>query len=187
MTIVLTVAQLGNEILRRQAESVSDVRHPAIQQLIDSLIATVKAENGVGIAAPQVGESLRVIVVASRPNERYPHAPKMEPTALINPRIVGNSGVVLKDWEGCLCVPGIRGLVPRYEGVAVEYGDREGRVHQREFTGFVARILQHEVDHLEGIIFLDRMESTQDLVTEQEYLKRIAVNSSWGDGVGSVS
>jgi peptide deformylase len=98
----------------------------------------------------------------------------MEPTAMINPQIIVHSTEVVDGWEGCLSIPGIRGLVPRYQAIEVEYTARNGKQNRQEFTDFVARIFQHECDHLDGIVFLDRVKSTQDLMTESEYLQRIA-------------
>ena len=140
-----------------------------IQKLIDDLLTTVSDANGVGIAAPQVAVGYRVFIVASRPNLRYPNAPLMEPTAMINPKIVAHSDETVKDCEGCLSIPGIRGLVPRYQKIEVEYIDRKGNLVNQQLTDFVARIFQHEYDHFEGLVFLDRVESTFDIVTEQEY------------------
>ena len=173
MSKKLSIIQLGNPILRLKAEFVEDIHDLPIQQLIDDLLVTVADANGVGIAAPQVAVGYRIFIVASRPNLRYPHAPFMEPTAMINPRIIDFSDEMLKDWEGCLSVPGIRGLVPRYRSIEVEYTDRNGNLQQQEFTDFVARIFQHEYDHFEGLVFLDRVESTVDIYTEQEYQKLI--------------
>ncbi len=170
---LLEIAQLGNPILRRVAQPVENFADKAIEQLIDSLIATAASANGVGIAAPQVSQSYRLFIVASRPNPRYPKAPLMEPTAIINPRIVAYSPEIVKDWEGCLSIPGIRGLVPRYQAIEVEYTNRDGQVQRQELADFVARIFQHELDHLDGIVFVDRLESTQDLFTEQEYQRLI--------------
>lgn len=176
MAKILQVSQLGNPILRQQAQPIEDIGDRRLQKLIDNLMATVAKENGVGIAAPQVAESYRLFIVASRPNLRYPHAPKMEPTAIINPRIIAHSSEVVKDWEGCLSIPGIRGLVPRYQAIEVEHTSRDGKLHRQELTDFVARIFQHEYDHLDGIVFLDRVESTQELMTEQEYDRQIVQN-----------
>ncbi|HBL13961.1 MAG TPA: peptide deformylase [Cyanobacteria bacterium UBA11162] len=174
----LQIAQLGNPILRQQAQRVDNIQDESFQQLIDHLIATATASNGVGIAAPQVSKSYRLLIVASRPNPRYPNAPLMEPTAMINPRILAHSNEMIKGWEGCLSIPGIRGLVPRYQTVEVEYISREGKLHRQELTDFVARIFQHEYDHLEGFVFLDRVETTTDMMTEQEYQQRIVQNLS---------
>lgn len=173
MATVLQIAQLGQPILRARATRVQHPQAAEVQCLIDDLIATVINVNGVGLAAPQVAVAQRLFILASHPNPRYPHAPKMEPTAMINPSIIAQSDQVVKDWEGCLSIPGIRGLVPRAEAIAVEYTDHQGQKHQQELTGFLARVFQHEHDHLEGIVFLDRLESTRDLITEQEYQRQI--------------
>ncbi len=158
--------------MRRRSQVVENVKDDRIQQLIDNLISTVQQANGVGIAAPQVAQSDRLFVVASRPNLRYPQAPQMEPTAMINPRIIASSTETVKDWEGCLSVPGIRGSVPRYRAIEIEYTSRDGKLHRQELTDFVARIFQHEYDHLDGIVFLDRVESTRELMSEDEYQKQ---------------
>lgn len=173
MTESLPIAQLGNPILRQQAQLVDNIRDERIQKLIDALIVTATNANGVGIAAPQVSESYRLFIVASRPNPRYPNAPLMEPTAMINPQIIAHSSELVKGWEGCLSIPGMRGLVPRYQAIEVEYTTRDGKRHRQELRDFVARIFQHEYDHLDGIVFLERVEGTQYLMTEQEYLQRI--------------
>lgn len=173
MTEQLEIAQLGNPILRQNAQPVENITDTKLQKLIDALIATAASANGVGIAAPQVSQSYRLFIVASRPSPRYPNAPQMQPTAMINPRIISHSEETLKGWEGCLSVPGVRGLVPRYHAIAVEYLDRGGNLQRQELTDFVARIFQHELDHLDGIVFVDRLETTQDLYTEQEYQKII--------------
>ena len=173
MPEILQLSQLGNPVLRRRSQFVENIQADRIQELIDNLISTVQQANGVGIAAPQVAMGDRLFVVASRPNLRYPQAPHMEPTAMINPRIIASSTETVKDWEGCLSIPGIRGLVPRSRSIEIEYTSRDGQLHRQEFTDFVARIFQHEHDHLDGIVFLDRVESTQELMTEDEYQKQI--------------
>ncbi|AFY59224.1 N-formylmethionyl-tRNA deformylase [Rivularia sp. PCC 7116] len=169
MSKKLSIIELGNPILRRKAEPVNNIQEQSIQKLIDDLLETVVDANGVGIAAPQVAQSYRVFIVASRPNLRYPNAPLMEPTAMINPRIIDCSDEMVKGWEGCLSIPGIRGLVPRHRSIKVAYTDRDGNLIHQELTEFVARIFQHEYDHFEGLVFLDRVESTLDIATEQEY------------------
>ncbi|MBD2232018.1 peptide deformylase [Phormidium tenue] len=160
---------LGHPVLRQVAKPVAAVEDEAVQQLIDQLLATVRTANGVGIAAPQLGHSLRILVIASRPNLRYPHAPLMEPTVLVNPRLVSASDQLELGWEGCLSVPGVRGQVPRHQTVEVEYCDRHGQPHRQIWQGFVARIFQHEADHLEGKVFLDRVQSEADLLSEDAY------------------
>jgi peptide deformylase len=170
----MDIQQLGNLVLRQVAQPVEDVLDPDVQLLIDRLLTTLKDKKGVGIAAPQVGKSIRLLIVASHPNDRYPHAPLMEPTAIVNPAILNYSDRIEKDWEGCLSVPGIRGLVPRHQAIDVEYCDREGKLQRATYTDFVARIFQHEYDHLDGKVFLDRVESSLELISESEYLKLIA-------------
>ncbi|MBO9999187.1 MAG: peptide deformylase [Cyanobacteria bacterium SID2] len=169
----MEVVRLGNPILREVASSISDVDDPQIQTLIDEMLATTLATDGVGLAAPQVGRSLRLVVVASRPNPRYPDAPMMEPTAMANPRVVRYSDERLFGWEGCLSVPGKRGWIPRYREIEVEYWDRGGYLQRRVLQDFVARIFQHEFDHLEGLVFLDRVECPSHVVSEAEYWERL--------------
>jgi peptide deformylase len=167
----LSIIKLGNPALRQSSCFVENLKDARIQKLIDDLMVTVKETNGVGIAAPQVAALHRLFIVASRPNPRYPNAPLMEPIAMINPKIIEHSAETVKGWEGCLSVPGIRGLVPRYKYITVEYTDRNGDLKNVKLEDFVARIFQHEHDHLDGIVFLDRVESSQDLISEEEYQK----------------
>jgi peptide deformylase len=164
------IAQLGHPILRQIAQPIQNFEHPLLQGLIEDLLEIAQSSNGVGIAAPQVSESLRLFIVASRPNPRYPTAPVMTPTAMLNPRLIAFSPIRVKGWEGCLSVPDKRGLVPRYREIEVEYFDRLGNLQRRVLTDFVARIFQHELDHLDGKVFLDRLESSEDLYTEEEYI-----------------
>ena len=174
MAHTLEIAQLGASVIRERAAEVTDIYDPQLQGFIDDLFATVADANGMGIAAPQVSESKRIIILSPRPNARYPYAPTMEPTAMINPEMVWPSSEMEKDWEGCLTVPGIRGLVPRHQTIRVRYRARDGVLIETEYEGFLARVFQHEVDHLDGLVFLDRVESTKDLVTENEWQKIIA-------------
>ncbi|WAL62109.1 peptide deformylase [Thermocoleostomius sinensis] len=176
MTKRLTISQLGDPVLRQLAQPIDCVHDAHVQTLVTDMMTTLVESNGVGLAAPQVGQSLQLLIVASRPNSRYPHAPEMEPTAMINPRLVAHSGEVARDWEGCLSIPGIRGLVPRYTTIDVEYLAQDGTLQQQRLTGFVARIFQHEFDHLNGLVFLDRLESVQDIITDQEYLMRVVAS-----------
>ena len=169
-----TIAQIGSPILRSKAQPVKNIIDRNISELIDSLITTAIASKGVGIAAPQISQSYRLFIVASHPSDRYPHAPTMKPTAMIDPQILSHGEAIVKDWEGCLSVPGIRGLVPRYREIEVEYTSREGEIKQEILTDFIARIFQHELDHLDGILFIDRIENKADLYTEAEYRQIIS-------------
>jgi peptide deformylase len=167
------ISQLGDPVLRQTARPISNVQDDWVQPLIDDLILTLIQSQGVGISAPQVGSPHRIVVMASHPNERYPDAPMMEPTVLINPRMIDHSEACVTDWEGCLSIPNIRGRVPRYQAVEVEYTTPAGKLQRQVFTDFIARIFQHEFDHLEGMVFLDRLQQPQELMTEQEYRQRV--------------
>jgi peptide deformylase len=171
MTEIRPIATIGNSILRHRSTDIINVTDPQIDRLIEDLIATADAANGVGIAAPQVAASLRLFIVASRPSPRYPSAPKMEPTAMINPQIIDRSTEIVRGWEGCLSVPDVRGLVDRHQSIEVSYLTKFGDLVQQELTGFIARIFQHELDHLDGILFPDRVSNLTDLIAEAEYLK----------------
>jgi peptide deformylase len=173
MPILRQIAQLGQPVLRRVAEMVANPCDPAVQALIEDMLVTVADANGVGIAAPQVFESLSLFIVSSHPNPRYPHAPLMEPTAMINPEILWMSDEKEKEWEGCLSIPGLRGLVPRHRRIGVRYLTRGGEEREVEYADFLARVFQHEFDHVQGVVFLDRVESTQELMTEKEYLRSL--------------
>jgi peptide deformylase len=171
MSKILQISEIGSPVLRDRSTAIANITDPQLDALIVDLMATADAANGVGIAAPQVAASIRLFIVASRPSPRYPYAPTMEPTAMINPEIIDRSGSVVAGWEGCLSVPGRRGLVLRDHAIEVKYFTRHGELIQQELTGFVARIFQHELDHLDGILFPDRVSAPTDLITEAEYLK----------------
>ncbi len=166
---VRNVHQLGSPVLREVAKVVDDVKSKETQELIDDLILTCRATQGMGIASPQIGVSKRIFIMASQPNERYPNAPKMQPKAIINPEILSYGDEVEKDWEGCLSLPNVRGTVPRSSTIEVRYTTRDGEQVQEVLEGFLARIFQHEFDHLNGKVFIDRVESTLNIVMEREY------------------
>ncbi|MDD5323254.1 MAG: peptide deformylase, partial [Methylococcales bacterium] len=123
MTEIREIAQLGAKVLRLQAEAVDNVHSAEVQQIIKAMQSTLATTQGVGIAAPQISESKRIIIIASRPTPRYPSAPLMEPTVMINPAFYALSDIKEKDWEGCLSIPGIRALVPRYQEIQISYTD----------------------------------------------------------------
>jgi peptide deformylase len=171
MTALHEIAQLGAKVLRQQAQAIDDVNCFEVRQIIQNMLAALANTQGVGLAAPQINVSKRIIIVASRPTTRYPSAPVMEPTIMINPGFQPLSDEQEKDWEGCLSIPGIRALVPRYKQILIQYTDEQGSLNEIRLDGFVARIFQHEADHLEGKVYLDRVEDNQDIIAESEYFK----------------
>lgn len=158
MEQTLTVLLAGDPLLRQKAAAITDPSDLKLKALVDAMLVTMQAFNGVGIAAPQVGHSLRVVIIASQPNSRYPDAPIMKPLVMVNPAIITKSPEREPDWEGCLSVPGQRLQVLRHHAVEVCWEDLGAQQHQQLFSGFVARIVQHELDHLDGILFTDHVE-----------------------------
>ena len=164
----MNIALIGEDILKTPAQTVTieNIQSTECQTFIRELKQTMLEANGIGIAAPQVFDPRAIMIIASRPNSRYPSAPDMEPRVLINPKITQHSDTQIKDWEGCLSVPSLRGRVKRYTWVEVEYHDTQGKLVTSRFDDFVARIFQHEYDHLIGKTWLDHIESTEDIVAE---------------------
>jgi peptide deformylase len=172
------ILQVGDPRLQRVAAPIADPADPGLQFLIEELITLMQARNGVGIAAPQVGIAQRLIILASRPTPRYPQAPLMDPIALLNPEIVATSDALEKGWEGCLSVGNQRAEVWRAQAVEVTYLDRQGHPQRRTWEGFIARIVQHEIDHLDGKVFLERVAPEDPIVDEVTFLQRIGGNGS---------
>jgi peptide deformylase len=175
MNALHEIAQLGAPVLRQIAVAIDDVNAEETRQLIADLRFTLASTQGVGLAAPQISQSKRVLIVASRPTPRYPQAPVMEPTVMINPQFSPLSDTKVKGWEGCLSIPGIRALVPRYTHIVVDYVDEQGAPVKLKLADFVARVFLHEYDHLEGRVYLDSVENNRDIIAETEYLKLIDV------------
>ena len=168
---ILKVAQLGHPILRRRAASVprDTIRSRDFQRFVDDLIETMREYAGVGLAAPQVHEGLQVFAVeAQKEQEETPGIPLM---VLVNPVVTPLGDAIAEDWEGCLSIPGIRGRVPRHREIRVEALDRRGEALDFAASDFYARVIQHESDHLQGIVFLDRMKSFETLTFLDEYAR----------------
>jgi peptide deformylase len=167
---ILKVARLGHPVLRKVAESVSEkqLRSDATRQFIGDMIETMKEYDGVGLAANQVHVSKQIAVLEVADNPRYPEKPTVPLTVLINPIITPLTQELEEDWEGCLSIPDMRGRVPRYKSIRVQALDRNGAPLEFVATGFHARVIQHEWDHLNGKVYLDRMPdlSTLSFVTE---------------------
>ncbi len=167
---IMKIAQVGEQILKTPALEVTRFDDD-LRDFADNLLVTMLEAKGIGIAATQVFDPRAIMIMASKPNARYPTAPEMEPLLLINPRILEQGGEQIKDWEGCLSVPGIRGLVKRNCYVKIEYQDIHGHRHTLEWHDFMARIFLHEYDHLIGKTWLDRVETVADIVGEAVYMK----------------
>ena len=165
------ITQLGEPVLRVKSKRIAKPVSPEIQQLIADMLVTMKKARGVGIAAPQVNVGQQIFIVAPEPSSRYPNAPQIPPVAMINPQLISHSKKTITDWEGCLSIPGIRGRVPRYKQVDIEFTAANGKRMRARLTDFVARIFQHEFDHICGRVFLDRVQDTRTLMVESEYRK----------------
>lgn len=169
----MKIAQVGEPILNQTAQQVAAQSFSTIElsEFIAGLLKTMLDANGVGIAAPQVFDPRAIMIIASRPNQRYPDAPDMKPLVLINPTINWQSNLQVSAWEGCLSVPGLRGYIQRPDSISVSYFDIEGSRHEVEFNGFVARIFLHEFDHLIGKTWLDHVSSSEQVMAENVWCK----------------
>ena len=154
---VRQVLYMGDPRLLAIAEPVAAFDTPELHTLVRDLMDTMQAEDGAGLAAPQIGVGLRVVVFGFDSNSRYPDADVVPETVLINPVIEPLSDEKDDDWEGCLSVPGLRGVVPRYSHIRYSGFDHQGNAIEREARGFHARVVQHECDHLDGILYPQRM------------------------------
>jgi peptide deformylase len=166
------IVELGDPVLRERAREVTpdELRGEPVQKLIDDMIETMRGANGAGLAANQVRETLRIAVVEVRPgNPRYPYKPQVPLTVIVNPVIEPLDEDVEQINEGCLSVPNLRGEVPRHMTIRVHYLDREGGEHQEVRRGLTAGTFQHELDHLDGTLFLDRVSDPSTLSTWEQF------------------
>lgn len=174
----MRIAQVGEEILRTSAIQISksefELEHGSLNSFIDELLATMLEADGIGIAAPQVFDPRAIMIIASRPNPRYPDAPDMQPLVLINPVIQQSSESTVWEWEGCLSVPGLRGRIERSDSVDVVYLDRQGQPQNIKLEGFIARIFLHEFDHLIGKTWLDHISSTENIMANDVWMQKFA-------------
>jgi peptide deformylase len=148
---------MGDPRLSQRAEPITNFGSRELQALLADMRDTMHELDGVGLAAPQIGVGLRVVIFEVNANPRYPDAESVPQTVLINPILTPLSQAVEEDWEGCLSVPGMRGLVPRYTQLRYQGRDEKGGLIDRTVSGFHARVVQHECDHLEGILYPMRM------------------------------
>jgi peptide deformylase len=168
---ILKVARMGHPVLRAKARALekADIRSAAVQKLIDDMFDTMAEYHGVGLAAPQVHAGVRMFVAALDAGEDGEDGKATEPIAIINPEITIIGGEVVDDWEGCLSIPDIRGRVPRAREIKVRGFDRKGERFEIRAHDFPARVILHETDHLDGILFFDRMRSLETLTFLEEY------------------
>ena len=155
---VREVLRMGDPRLRLKANAIDRFGNDKLANLITDMLDTMTAFDGAGMAAPQIGVPFRVVIFGIDKNPRYPDAPPIPLTILLNPEISPAGEEMDSDWEGCLSVPGMRGLVPRYTRIRYRGLDADGRKIDREAEGFHARVVQHECDHLDGILYPDRLE-----------------------------
>ena len=160
---VRPVLRLGDPRLRQPAAAVapSSFGTASLAALIDDLRDTMAARDGAGLAAPQIGVPWRVVIYGITSNPRYPEAPPIPETVLINPLLTPLGEETQLGWEGCLSVPGLRGQVRRHQRLQVAWRDPAGGHHQQEVEGFHARVVQHECDHLDGLLFVDRLQDSR--------------------------
>ena len=182
---ILKVSRMGHPVLRKKVRPVpaAEITAAPFQRLIDDMAQTMLEYNGVGLAAPQVHEELRLFVAQvirdqDDEDENEDAGRKPEVLALINPEIKPASRHIEEDWEGCLSIPDLRGLVPRYRDISVKGYDRTGRPIELQASGFMARVIQHETDHLDGVLFLDRMKSMESLSFIEEFARYHAKRDS---------
>lgn len=154
---VRPVLRMGDARLLRRAEPVSGFDSGELRDLLQDMRDTMQAMNGVGLAAPQIGVSLRVVIFGVQKSPRYPDAEAVPETTLVNPVITPLDETTEEAWEGCLSLPGLRGLVPRYRNIRYQGYDERGMPIGRTVSGFHARVVQHECDHLDGILYPMRM------------------------------
>jgi peptide deformylase len=169
---ILKVAHMGHPVLRARARPLeaAEIRSPAVQQLIDDMLETMAEYQGVGLAAPQVHKSVRLFVAGfPEPDDDEQEEPEVPLMVLINPEITAVGKETSEDWEGCLSIPDIRGRVPRARQIVVRAYDRNGKRLEIKASNFTARVIQHETDHLDGILFFDRMKSFETLTFLDEF------------------
>jgi peptide deformylase len=168
---VREIVTIGHPMLRERAREVTaeELALPGIQALVDDLVETMRAANGAGLAAPQIAVPLRVFVVEVRDNPRYPYKPNMPLRVLVNPIVRPVSDETFEVVEGCLSIPGLRGRLRRDAEVEIAYLDRDGAPHVEEIRGLSAGTFQHEQDHLDGILFVDRVADPRTLTTWESW------------------
>ena len=173
----LPVTKIGNPVLRKVCEPVpkEKIKDKALKEFLEVMVATMHAESGVGLAANQVGRDLQAVVLECKDNSRYPDSEDVPLQMYLNPRILAYSEETREDWEGCLSIPGYRGIVPRSKQVTFEAWTPRGEKVQKTVSGFHARVIQHEVDHIHGLFYVDRMPDLKSWMHVDELGKKLGV------------
>ena len=159
---------IGDPRLKAPTAPVEDVAD--VGDLLETMTGRLRSLNGAGLAAPQIGAQVKAVVVEVRRTDVFPDRPECPLTCMVNPVILERGDEEVLGWEGCFSVPGLMGLVPRAGSVLVSYVDQDGQRIERAFEGYVARVVQHEIDHLDAVEFVDRMRDMTSLTTVQNYL-----------------
>ena len=167
------IIELGEPVLRQQASKVSDPTSNEVKALVNGMLDSLAQAQGVGLAAPQVGVSKRLFLVSPSGEQRAPYTHIDDTLVVINPSIKALSKKTAYDWEGCLSIPGFRAQVKRYKDIELSYTNLLGETCIEQYSDFTARIIQHEFDHLEGIVFLDRLKDLSTLMTDGYFMKRL--------------
>ena len=173
---IRTILRMGNPLLLQRAREITEFNTPELNTLIQDMLDTMQAEDGAGLAAPQIGISLRLVVFGVNHNPRYPDAATVAETILINPAITPIDETIEEAWEGCLSLPGLRGMVPRYHQIKYSGFDAEGRPFEMEASDFHARVVQHECDHLDGILYPQRMNDLRQFSYTDELIEPLINN-----------
>lgn len=171
---VRDIVRMGHPVLRQQARELTaeELASPALRELVDDMVDTLAAAGGIGLAAPQIAEPLRVAIIriAGGPS-RYGEIEAVPLTVYLNPRIEVRDPTLQGFWEGCLSVPGLRGYVERPRAIRVHWQDLDGHSHSADYEGFLATVFQHEFDHLDGRLYVDRLQDSTRLMFEEEFAR----------------
>ena len=168
---ILKIARMGHPVLRKVARKVepAEIKAPAFQKLVDDMIETMREYDGIGLAAPQVHEGVRLALIGIEEGKGEKRSIRVFP--IVNPEVTPTTEETGEDWEGCLSVPNLRGRVARPNAITVRALDRRGNKVEFDLEGYPARVVQHELDHLDGVLFIDRMKSLETLCFIEEFSK----------------
>jgi peptide deformylase len=169
--MTIKIVTIGDPSLRRKARTVTDFA--AARTVADTLVSNLRELKGAGLAANQVGIDLNIFVAEVRPTELFPDREQSGLHVIVNAEILEHSPETNSDWEGCFSVPGLLGSVNRYNWITIRYDDLDGKKHTETIGGYLARVFQHEMDHLSGKFYLDRMQTMLSLTTRENYLARV--------------